>query len=1400
MMRSARRFPLRISFVDCAFIYFAVVCTMSLALLPAGNAQAPGTPAPDGKHFPADAVALYKASSEVKTAAGTDVVVLTDEQSYVFDGDGRSVQTQYLLYKVLTQKGAEEWDEVSQDWEPWHQDRPSIQARVITADNAVHTLDPKTIADTPAKEDASQTYSDRRILRAPLPAIAPGSLVEEELTWKETAPFFGAGTVERFYVGRPVPVQHTRLTLEAPASLSIQYDLQMLSELKPQRTEANGRVQVTFDAGPTEPFDKADNYLPSDVPAFAHITFSTGNSWQQVAEEYAKIVDGKIVGADVKSSVDKLITGKGSRQEKAAAILQYLDREVRYTGIEFGEAAIVPHSPADTLKQKYGDCKDKATLLVAMLRAAEIPAYVALLNAGSREDVTPNLPGMGEFDHAIVYAPGTPDLWIDATDEYARLGQLPTADQGRLALVARPGTTALLHTPVTSPEDNLLVEKRELYLAENGLARVVEISEPHGSLESDYRGYYVDKENKDRREGLTDYVKSQYLAEKLDRFDRTDPKDLSNQFVLTLESNKVKRGFTDLDSAVAAIRFDTLFERLPAELQEREKEDEKNAETPGDKPKKKRMNDYQLSAAFVTEWQYKIVPPAGFRPKPLPQNAKLSLGPAVLTEEFSTEKDGIIHAAIRFDTVKRRLTISEATEMRNRIAEVREGEPILIHFEPVAEALLNEGKVRESLQTYRDLIALHPKEAVHHLQIAKALLSAGMGEPARDEARLAVKLEPTSALAQKTLADILEYDLVGRQFRHGSDYAGAEAAFRAAKKLDPDDKAITGNLAVLLEHNDEGERYGRGAKLQDAVTEYRSLKPEQLADLGLRTNIAYALVYAGEYAEARKNAESLNPQLLSIIVASEAGLNGPKSAIAEANKRTGGEAELKQVLKGAGQIMLRMRNYPAAADLFEASASGDNASETVAFATTLRKARRREEIHYNDDPSAAAMQFFSAVMEPNLTMEKMSSFFSRNAQTILKNTYQEEINQGLKIGRQLRGMFSRTGLPPDSMMDVVMQAIEPTTEGDDSSGYKITLRVFGGKNLSMYVIKEDGKYKILDTSEKPNAVGMEVLDRLNANNLAGARSLLDWTREDQHLEGGDDPLAGAPFPRFWTKGKEADAQQMKLAAAAILVQTKQTAQQGVGILEAAKDSAKSDVDKLNIALALIAGYSSLDEYDKTLAVLSELAKQYPESKSMFEGQSFALRALGRYPEADQLAQDRLKRMPDDIDAMRALVLNAVVREDYVLAHDLSLKIVKAGKAEAPDLNGAAWNALFTGKVSDDDIENAIKAAQLSKTKTAELHTLGSVYAEIGKIKEAREVLIQSMDLLNLDEPNPDYWYAFGRIAEQYGERNAALADYARVTKPKKALQIPSSSYRLAQNRLKVLDNASDSKVSASSKN
>ncbi|MGD0629867.1 MAG: hypothetical protein ABR987_10960, partial [Terracidiphilus sp.] len=132
------------------------------------------------------------------------------------------------------------------------------------------------------------------------------------------------------------------------------------------------------------------------------------------------------------------------------------------------------------------------------------------------------------------------------------------------------------------------------------------------------------------------------------------------------------------------------------------------------------------------------------------------------------------------------------------------------------------------------------------------------------------------------------------------------------------------------------------------------------------------------------------------------------------------------------------------------------------------------------------------------------------------------------------------------------------------------------------------------------------------------------------------------------------------------------------------------------------------------------------------------------------------------------------------------KMVDQGKQDAEILNEIAWFALFTGKINDADIAAAIKATQLANDNPHILHTLACLYAETGKTKEARDLLLRSMDDLNLDEPDDDYWYAFGRIAEQYGERETAIADYRKLEKPKEILALPTSSYRLAQTRLKVL--------------
>ena len=93
-----------------------------------------------------------------------------------------------------------------------------------------------------------------------------------------------------------------------------------------------------------------------------------------------------------------------------------------------------------------------------------------------------NKPSPADIDLAINQAKH--GGWIDPTDEYARLRQLPRSDQGRLALIARAESTELVAIPEASSQDNRVVEKREFYLAENGPARVIETTEPHGVFES----------------------------------------------------------------------------------------------------------------------------------------------------------------------------------------------------------------------------------------------------------------------------------------------------------------------------------------------------------------------------------------------------------------------------------------------------------------------------------------------------------------------------------------------------------------------------------------------------------------------------------------------------------------------------------------------------------------------------------------------------------------------------------------------------------------------------------------------------------------------------------------------------------------------------------------------------
>ena len=226
----------------------------------------------------AEPAAVLRAAHEAPVPEGADIVVLLDEHRYVFDTEGRAELTRRLVYRVLTQAGSQSWATAQKDWAPWHQARPVIRARVITADGIAHMLNPKTLTEHPVASGQPDVFTDRRQLQGPLPAIASGAVVEEEHVLRDTAPLYDSGVTRYHSFVVQVPTRRARIVLDAPESLPVRYVTRLLTDTEPQRIQRDGRVTVTFKAGPLEPVEFVEPMTPSDVPILPYVAFTTGSS------------------------------------------------------------------------------------------------------------------------------------------------------------------------------------------------------------------------------------------------------------------------------------------------------------------------------------------------------------------------------------------------------------------------------------------------------------------------------------------------------------------------------------------------------------------------------------------------------------------------------------------------------------------------------------------------------------------------------------------------------------------------------------------------------------------------------------------------------------------------------------------------------------------------------------------------------------------------------------------------------------------------------------------------------------------------------------------------------------------------------------------------------------------
>lgn len=1347
----------------------------------------------NGAPFAGDPKAIV-AAAEAVPAGDNAAVVLLDEQRYVFDAQGHSTRTERLIFRIADQSAVDDWSTLEAEWAPWYEEKPVIAARVISKSGAVAMLDAKAVTEAPARDESLDIFSDNRIFRAPLPSMAAGSIVEQVITWKDRNPLFDTGTSGQMQFGRFAPVEQTRLIIDAPSSLAIRFVNKTVIAQK--KDEKDAQQHIVFESGRLEALEDLEFNLPYDESPVPFVAFSTGKSWQDLATRYNEIVEKQIAGGTVQAFLKDAIGTSSDRDEIIAKSLAAIERNVRYAGVEVGEGSIVPRVPSQVVTLKYGDCKDKATLLVAMLRAAGLKANVGLLRAGTGLDVHPDLPSLSEFNHVIVHVEGDHPMWVDPTDEFSPAGHLSTQDQDRLVLVASPSTTALVRTPASDSSANVIRETRLFTLSDEGKAEVVETTESTGADDGASRRYAAGTDKKAFRESMEKYAKDEYAAESLKNVENSDPRDLSKPFRLTLTVSNAARGTTaDVDAAVAVFA-QHLLNILPYELRTPPADDDAKDATSTSKKPKKREHDFVFSSPYVKEWHYRVVPPPGFVARTLPPNETKHIGTMTLTSEYATEQDGAITATLRFDSGKRRITAAEYEETRQAAAAVLKSSTIFLGFDSIGWSKMNAGDIGGALTEFRRLGAMHPKEARHHVQIARAYFAGGMGEAARDEIKRAIAMEPSYAPAHRVYGMILEHDLLSREFRKGFDLKGAIAEYKKAKELAPKEEGIRSELAKLLERGDDGLPFGHGAHLDEAIAEYESLIKDLKAE-GYEDDLVAAMAHARKFSELKTRARDIKDaqqRMLAMVIATAA-TDGVDAALREA--KSADPNARRKILGSAMETLMRLRFYSESAALLEQSVQGTpNASQVRPILEILRKAKRFEDLQLpQDDPKTIAIHLMYDAVRSDFHHDDAKKYFSSaviafDTDALAKrpaSARHKEDDDDVLLSMRLK--IRNENLPGDVVIDLGVAGLDFLIDGSDATGYRLRTRAKAGLPNSApqetyYLVREKNRYAMAGARSSPASIGITALHYAQTNEIENARTLLNWAREEISAVGGDDPLSGPPFARLWPKSKAtATADEIRIAATTLVATDDDYAAVSIPLLKDVYAKA-SDDQKIWIDEALVACYARLHDGANGLPIAARLHEKYPDSPLAFNGRAGMLIEVEKNDEAVKLANERLTKFQNDETALRVLARIAARKSDFEGSSKYLRQLIDSSNASSYDYNEIAWNELFIGKAMDRAIEDARQATQMAKNSWAELHTLAALYAESGKSLEARTELLKSMDEAGHEEPSSVDWYVLGRIAENFGALDAAIADYKRVDKPEKADS--SSTYVLAQKRLNAL--------------
>jgi len=404
--------------------------------------------------------------------AAEPVVILNYSTIYSYKADGTGSCVQSGVVRIQSENALHEFGVLSLQFASLSEHAEFIYARVRHADGTLLATPIADVMEQPAAVTREAPfYSDIKIKQLPIKSLHIGDTLEWETQvtrsiaeapgqfWGEKS-FFADGIIldERFELHIPTAV-HLNIWVNpkdaSPAQESIVNGEHIYtfhhSNLKPTVgpvAEAAKKADEAHILSADEEFDQLYGKLPS-------IAWTTFTDWAAVGDWYRKLEAARIIPDDtIKARVAELIVGKTTEQEKARAIYDYVSMQIRYIGVALGVGRYQPHPASEVLANQYGDCKDKHTLLAAMLSAAGIQADSALIGAGIRFNEA--VPSPGAFNHLITRAHiGGQEVWLDTTAEVAPFAMLVQPIRDKQALVIPLDSPALIaRTPDNLPFDS----------------------------------------------------------------------------------------------------------------------------------------------------------------------------------------------------------------------------------------------------------------------------------------------------------------------------------------------------------------------------------------------------------------------------------------------------------------------------------------------------------------------------------------------------------------------------------------------------------------------------------------------------------------------------------------------------------------------------------------------------------------------------------------------------------------------------------------------------------------------------------------------------------------------------------------------------------------------------------